>query len=79
MRIFTGKVVSKKMDKTATVVVERVVVHPVYKKRIKKTKKYQVHDTLGVKVGQVVKFSASRPYSKTKRWKIVSAGDQKIN
>ena len=74
MKIFTGKVVSKKMEKTATVAVERVFVHPVYKKRTKRIKKYQVHDELGVGiVGSLVKFTASRPYSKTKRWKIITA------
>jgi small subunit ribosomal protein S17 len=71
MKIFTGKVISKKMEKTATVAVERVVVHPVYKKRIKRIKKYQVYDEVGTKVGQVVKFAASKPFSKTKKWKII--------
>ena len=73
MKIFTGKVISKKMEKTATVAVERVVVHPVYKKRIKRIKKYQVHDEVGTKVDQVVKFAASKPFSKTKKWKIIEA------
>ncbi|MCH7729925.1 30S ribosomal protein S17 [Patescibacteria group bacterium] len=71
MKVFIGKVVSKKMDKTATVMVERVVVHPIYLKRYKRTKKYQIHDELGTNVGDKVKFSASKPYSKLKRWKIV--------
>lgn len=71
MKIFTGKVISKKMQKTATVAVERIVVHPLYKKRLKRTKKYQVHDELGVEVGQTVKFVASKPYSKLKKWKII--------
>jgi small subunit ribosomal protein S17 len=71
MIILSGKVISKSMEKTATVLVERVVVHPVYKKRYKRTKKYHVHDTLGAEVGQEVKFVASKPYSKTKRWKII--------
>jgi len=70
MRTFKGRVVSKKQQKTATITVTRVVVHPVYKKRYKRSKKYQVHDELGVKVGDSVTFSASRPYSKLKRWKI---------
>lgn len=71
MKIFIGEVISKKMDKTATVVVERVVVHPLYLKRYKRTKKYHVQDELGTKVGDKVKFSDSKPYSKLKRWKIV--------
>src|SRR3990172_8302277 len=46
MKIFTGKVISKKMAKTATVEVERIVAHKLYKKRYKRTKKYHVHDKL---------------------------------
>lgn len=71
MKIFTGKVVSTKMDKTATVEITRVVVHPVYKKRFKRTKKYQVHNELNAKEGDTVRFVASRPYSKLKKWKII--------
>ncbi|MBI3443534.1 30S ribosomal protein S17 [Candidatus Woesebacteria bacterium] len=71
MKIFTGRVISTKMLKTATVAVERVVVHPLYKKRLKRTKKYHVHDEYGVKVGELVRFVASRPVSKIKRWKIL--------
>lgn len=71
MKIFTGQVVSNKMQKTTTVVVSRVVVHPVYKKRFTQTKKYQVHDELGTKVNQKVKFVACKPFSKTKKWKII--------
>lgn len=77
MKIFTGKVISKKMDKTATVAVESVKLHPIYKKRLKRAKKYQVHDELGTKVGQTVSFAASKPYSKTKKWKIVEIIDKK--
>ena len=77
MKIFTGRVISKKMEKTATVAVERVVIHPVYKKRVKKVKKYQVHDEFGTEVGQTIKFSASKPFSKTKKWKIIDTGDIK--
>lgn len=71
MKIIRGKVISKKMEKTASVVVERIVVHPLYKKRYRRLKKYHVHDELGTKVGQSVKFTASKPYSKLKKWKIV--------
>ncbi len=77
MKIFKGKVVSTKMDKTATVLVEYVIAHPVYKKRIKKKRKYHVHDELGAEVGQHVCFVASRPYSKTKRWKITEIVNNK--
>lgn len=71
MKIFKGKVVSTKMEKTATVAVERVVVHPIYKKRYKRTKKYHVHDEFGTEAGQVVRFVACKPYSKLKKWKVV--------
>lgn len=71
MKIFTGKVISTKMDKTATVLVERVVVHPLYKKRFKRSKKYHVHDELGTAIGQTVNFVACKPISKLKKWKII--------
>jgi len=80
MKIFTGKVISKKMQDTATVAVTRVVIHPVYKKRVRRVKKYHVHDSgTGVEVGQVVKFTASKPYSKTKKWKILNKGEELKN
>ena len=80
MKIFTGKVIGKKMQKTATVAVGRIVAHPVYKKRIKLIKKYQVHDEVDTKVGQTVRFVASKPYSKLKKWKIVEVvGAEKGN
>lgn len=71
MKIFTGKVIATKTAKTATVAVERVIIHPLYKKRFRRDTGYQVHDELGVKVGDAVKFVASKPYSKTKKWKII--------
>ena len=78
MKIFTGQVISKKMDKTATVTVERVVKHSVYKKRYKRIKKYHVHDEFSTSVGQVVKFVACKPYSKMKKWKIVEVVQNKV-
>ncbi len=77
MKIFTGQVVSTKMPKTAVVAVERIYVHPLYKKRFKRVKKYQVHDEIGVKEGELVKFIASRPYSKLKKWKILEKIEEK--
>jgi len=71
MKIFTGKVVGKKMQNTASVEVERTVVHPLYQKRYKKIKKYQVHDEIGVNVGDVVKFITCKPISKSKKWRII--------
>ena len=77
MKIFTGTVISTKMAKTATVLVERVVSHPVYKKRYKRTKKYHVHDARGVEVGQKVQFVACKPHSKLKKWEITNVVGEK--
>ena len=71
MKIFTGKVIGLTQAKTATVSVERIKIDPIYKKRFKRSKKYQVHDEIGTKVGDRVKFVAARPYSKSKNWKIL--------
>jgi small subunit ribosomal protein S17 len=71
MRIIIGKVISKLDEKTAKVSVDRVVVHPLYKKRFRRSRGYLVHDEIGVEVGDKVKFSDSKPYSKTKKWKII--------
>lgn len=78
MKVFTGKVISKKMDKTLTVAVERMTVHPLYKKRLKRRKKYHVHDEENkAKVGDKVKFRPSKPFSKLKRWKLVEIVKEK--
>lgn len=79
MRTFNGEVISTKMDKTATVLVERVAVHPVYKKRYKKSKKYHVHDPFGVEAGQTVEFVPSKPYSKLKKWIVTKVFDSEGN
>lgn len=71
MKIITGIITSTKMAKTATVSVTRFISHPLYKKRIKRTEKYQVHDEMGHKVGEMVSFVPCAPVSKLKRWKIV--------
>ncbi|MGM0601904.1 MAG: 30S ribosomal protein S17 [Bacillota bacterium] len=68
----TGVVVSDKMDKTITVAVERRTQHPLYKRTIKKTKKYTAHDEENVcNEGDKVKIMETRPLSKTKRWRLV--------
>ena len=78
MKIFTGKVIGKKMEKTATVEVVRMMAHPVYGKRVKRTKKYQTHDELNTKVGDTIRFVATKPISKLKKWKVVEiVGDKK--
>jgi small subunit ribosomal protein S17 len=58
------------MNKTAVVAVTRILEHPVYKKRLKRIKKYHVHDEMGSVVGDRVKFVDSKPVSKTKKWTI---------
>ena len=68
---FIGKVVSTKMNKTAVVEVERFIAHPLYKKRIKKAKKFKAHDEIGVSVGEKVQISSVKPISKEKHFKIV--------
>ncbi len=77
MKIFIGSVIGTKNEKTAVVSVERVVVHPLYKKRFRRSTKFQVHDELGVKVGDRVKFADCKPISKLKRWKIVEVIKEK--
>lgn len=70
MRTRTGKVVSKKTDKTAIVEVERFFAHPLYEKRVKRTKRYPVHFNGEVQEGDRVRFVETRPISKTKKWRI---------
>ena len=65
-----GIVVESKMDKTAVVEISRRVSHPVYKKYIIKSKKYYAHDEKNaLNVGDTVQIVASKPLSKTKRWR----------
>ncbi len=72
-RVLQGTVVSDKNAKTVIVSVERRVMHPVYKKFIRRTKRYAAHDEQNVsKVGDVVYIRECRPLSKTKRWEVVS-------
>lgn len=71
-RVLQGTVVSDKGDKTVTVLVERRVMHPLYKKYIRKSKKYAAHDEGNTrKVGDVVEIIECRPISKRKRWTLV--------
>jgi len=67
----TGVVIGNKMKKTVTVLVERPVRHPLYKKIIKKRKKFLVHDEYEkCKIGDVVRIVETRPLSKRKRWRV---------
>ena len=68
----TGKVVSDKMDKTIVVAVEDHVIHPLYKKIVKRTYKLKAHDENNeCKIGDTVKVMETRPLSKDKRWRLV--------
>lgn len=72
-RILQGTVVSSKNDKTVTVSVERQVMHPLYKKYVRRSKKYAAHDeNNAIQVGDVVRIKESRPISKSKRWIVVA-------
>lgn len=72
-RTLTGKVVSNKMDKSITVLIERRVKHPVYGKYLTKSTKLHAHDENNVcKEGDVVTIAETRPISKTKSWTLVS-------
>jgi len=65
-------VTSDRADKTVTVTVERTFAHPLYGKRVVRTKKYHAHDeTNEHQIGDVVRISETRPLSKTKRWRVV--------
>ena len=71
-KVRQGVVVSDKMDKTLVVRVERTVRHPLYKKVMKRTKRYHAHDEENVgKVGDVVRIMECRPLSRTKRWRLM--------
>lgn len=75
-RVLQGTVVSDKGDKSVTVLVERRVMHPVYKKYIRKSKKYAAHDEGNIcKMGDNVSIIECRPISKRKSWMIVSEAD----
>jgi small subunit ribosomal protein S17 len=70
-RTLVGKVVSNKMDKTVTVLVERRVKHPVYGKYVVKSNKYHAHDeTDALNEGDIVEIAESRPLSRMKSWKV---------
>lgn len=71
IRALTGRVVSDKMDKTVTVLVERRVKHPLYGKVIRLSKKYHAHDEANeCREGDTVVIEECRPLSKTKAWKV---------
>jgi small subunit ribosomal protein S17 len=76
-RTLSGKVVSDKMDQTITVLVERRVQHPIYKKFVKRSTKVHAHDANNeCQIGDVVTVKESRPLSKTKTWTLVSVDER---
>ena len=67
-----GTVVSDKMDKTVVVAVERMVTHPLYKRTLRRTKKFKAHDEENsCRAGDLVRIVETRPLSKEKRWRVV--------
>ena len=75
-RIMQGVVVSDKMEKTIVVNVERKFPHPLYKKFIKRSRRYHVHDEDNqFKMGDIVNIQECRPLSKTKRWEVISSNN----
>lgn len=78
-RVLTGRVVSDKTEKTITVTVERRVMHPLYKKFIRRSKKYAAHDEANLcKVGDVVRIEECRPISKTKSWLLIERNGEAV-
>lgn len=76
-RSLQGRVISDKMDKTAVVMIERKVAHPLYGKFMKRSTKYHVHDENNeCGIGDTVKIKECRPYSKTKTWSLVKIVDK---
>ncbi len=77
-RILEGNVVSTKTDKTITVRVERMFMHPMYKKYVRKSSKYTAHDeSNSCKEGDRVSIIECRPISKTKRWTVITGDEAK--
>lgn len=71
-KIYTGTVVSNKMDKTVVVAVTRLFQHPVYKKTVKRVTKFKAHDEKDTcQLGDIVKIIETKPLSKEKRWVVI--------
>jgi small subunit ribosomal protein S17 len=68
----TGRVVSNKMQKTIVVAVENIVDHPLYKKRVRLTRKFKAHDERNeASIGDIVRIGETRPISKDKTWRLL--------
>jgi small subunit ribosomal protein S17 len=71
-RVLSGRVTSDKRNKTVTVLVNRRVMHPIYKKFIRRSKKYAAHDEANLcKTGDMVRIEECRPISKRKTWMVI--------
>ena len=78
-KVYTGRVVSDKMDKTITVVVETQKKHSLYGKRVKYSKKYKAHDEQNeAKIGDIVRIMETRPLSATKRFRLVEVVEKAV-
>ena len=78
-RVLTGRVVSDKGDKTVTVLVERRVMHPLYKKFSKRSGRYAAHDDANLcKEGDTVRIEECRPISKRKSWLVVARNGEDV-
>ena len=79
-RVLTGKVVSNSRDKTIAVLIERRVRHPIYKKYIKKSTKVHAHDEKNeCGLGDTVRVSESKPFSKTKSWALIEVIEKSVS
>lgn len=71
-KVYTGEVVSDKMQKTVVVAVTRLTQHPLYKKTVRKIVKFKAHDEENkCQIGDTVSIIEARPVSKDKRWKVI--------
>jgi len=79
-RTLSGRVVSDKMDKTVTVLVERKVMHPIYGKIVRRSQKFHAHDeTNECHTGDIVLIQECRPLSRTKSWKVTQLVEKATN
>jgi small subunit ribosomal protein S17 len=79
VRTETGRVISNKMDKTITVMVERKVKHPLYGKYIRRSSKFHAHDENNqCQEGDVVTIAECRPISKSKTWRLVEVVERAV-
>src|SRR5580692_2071612 len=79
-RVLSGRVTSDKMDKTITVLVDRRIMHPLYKKFIRRSKKYAAHDEANLcKIGDKVRIEECRPISKRKTWMVIERNGEALS